>query len=137
MVKVCGLSVATLLAILTWFGAKADLSYAHNDRCTPRTGGWACQWYDTNLAPETRHWFTAANTNRNWVFAGIWDGYGGAVARKCVRIKRGSDGTILPVACTHNNGMPDNWIGANKRPGYLFNIHWAPGPRHIGSEGYH
>lgn len=113
-------------------------SASRGSSCTFNNIGqdWACHWYDTDLAPETRHWFQAANTLRNWKYAAVND-INNNVAKKCIKIKRSSDGNISNVACTHDGGNPDSFIGENRRPGWLFTIHWAPGPRYISGDGYH
>jgi hypothetical protein len=122
-----------------WFGIIAvhqtPLASAHNDVCADNTPGWVCYWYDPDLQTQTRHWFNAVNTNRNWTYAGVADIYGGSVANKCVNIKRHGDGTIFQVAC--GSGSPGAFIPGSRVPGYLFNVHSAAGPRYISSDGYH
>jgi hypothetical protein len=126
-----GLLLATALVALK----APERASAHNDACTTYSQGWVCQWFDRDLQPATRHWFSAANTNRDWDFAGVADAYDGAVANKCVNIKRHGDGAIFQIAC--GPGVPDDYIPNTKSPGYLFNVHNAPGARYITSEGYH
>lgn len=132
---VFALVVGLLLAIVLLMSKAPERASAHNDSCTTYSKGWVCHWFDRDLPPRTRHWFSAANTNRNWDFAGVADGYGGAVANKCVNIKRHGDGAIFQIAC--GSGVPDDNIPTTKSPGYLFNVHSAPSARYISSEGYH
>jgi hypothetical protein len=136
--KAAGLALVFLTMVMAGsYGILVDeASAARKYKCDVEGDGWVCYWEDSDLQPETRHWFNASNTLRNWTFAGVWD-WTNSVAKKCVKIKRSSDGDISNVACTHNGGNPDAWIGSGRRPGWLFNIHWAPGPRYIGSTAFH
>ena len=134
--------LAVCLAIVTMFLAVGSTiqvdksSAATGSDCTYNSPNWACLWYDSNLAPSTRDWFSAANTLRDWKYAAVNDATN-SVNRKCVGIKRSSDGNISHVACTHNGGAPDSFIGTGRRPGWLFTVHWAAGPRYIIGDGYH
>lgn len=124
----------TLLAIA--FAAVGPSSQALADACAPMSGGgFYCTWNEPNLAPATPRYFQAAVTLRNWHYAAVIDGHGGAVTEKCVHIQRGSDAYTEQVAC--GSGVRDGYTNAYMRPGYLFTRHGASGARNITGDGAH
>lgn len=121
------LSVSVFLFVASASGVRTPLAQA--DYCNPNGGGWSCFWSSVNLPPETRRWFEAGTTLRNWLDEEVADAYGGTVANKCANIKRGSDGAITQVAC--GSGQPFGAVPSTYRPGYVFIVHSAAGARTI------
>lgn len=120
-------SMAMLVFAMQASGAQTSLAQA--DYCTPNGGHWSCFWAQENLAPETRRFFQAEVTLRNWIDEEVADAYGGTVSNKCANIMRGSDGAIAQVAC--GAGQPFGWVPSNYNPGYVFIVHSASGARTI------
>lgn len=120
-------SMVMLVLALQASGAQTPLAQA--DYCNPNGSGWSCFWSEINLPKETRRFFQAEVTLRNWLDEEVADGYGGTVTNKCANILRGSDGAVAQVAC--GAGQPFGFVPSNYRPGYVFIVHSAPGPRTI------
>jgi hypothetical protein len=118
-----------MMLILVAQASGVHTSLAQADYCNPNGGGWSCFWSQVNLAPETRRFFQAEVTLRNWIDEEVADGYGGTVSNKCANIMRGSDGAIAQVAC--GSGQPFGWVPGNYDPGYVFIVHSASGARTI------
>ncbi len=122
------LAVCSMAMLVFAFQASgAQTSRAHADYCQANGGFWNCFWGEVNLAPQTRRFFQAENTLRNWLNEEVADGHGGTVSNKCANIMRGSDGAIAQVAC--GGGQPFGWVPASHRPGYVFIVHSAGGAR--------
>ena len=109
---------------------------ASNGTCNWSEGVWACN-YGANFWPkETKLWFESSggNNERNWHVNYAYDGYGGSVY-KCAGYKRW-DGAFLNQACGTPNGIllsiPESW-----RPGWIYIIHFANGPRNISGFATH
>lgn len=128
------LAIAALIGLALFCFVALRAESAQADSCHATGGQWQCGWEQPNLAPNTPRWFEAANTLRNWLFAVVWDGYGGTVTQKCVHIMRGSDGYKEQVAC--GSGRPENYVPEYMRPGYMFIRHGASGPRTLGGGAY-
>jgi hypothetical protein len=101
---------------------------AKADYCNATGGGYSCFWGQENLANETRRYFTAEVTLRNWVDEEVADGYGGTVAAKCANIMA-TNGAVAQVAC--GSGQPFGWVPAAYDPGYVFIVQGSAGPRTI------
>lgn len=128
------LAAAAFISFLAF--AMPDLAQAQNGTCTQSEGIWACSYEANSWPKETKLWFESANGNnkRNWRVNYAYDGYGGSVY-KCAGYKR-EDGAFLSPACGTANGIflgiPENW-----RPGWVYVVHFAPGPRDISGYATH
>lgn len=106
---------------------------AQADYCNPNGPGFSCFWSEVNLPKETRRYFSAGVTLRNWIDEEVADGYGGTVSNKCANIQA-TNGAVAQVAC--GAGQPFGFTPTNYRPGYVFIVHSAPGPRTILGAAY-
>jgi len=129
------LSAAALLLGLLALAAPGP-AQAANSNCTWSEGVWACTYVGNSWPKETKLWFEAAagNNERQWRVNYANDGYGGSVY-KCAGYKR-YDGAYLNQACGTANwvylGIPESW-----RPGWVYVIHFASGPRNISGFATH
>lgn len=121
------LAIALLAVAFQATGGRASVAQA--DYCNPNGAGFSCYWTGLELAPETRRFFQAAVTLRNWYWEEVADAYGGSVWHKCANILAGSNGAVAQVACGPN--QPGEWVPAGYSPGYVFLVHSASGPRTI------
>jgi hypothetical protein len=99
-------------------GSHPGTAEAHNDSCAVDSNGTYCTWFYPRQYPWTGHWFNDDVKLHSWTYATVSDGEGGAVAEKCVHVKRASDGYLEPVAC--GSGIRDSFVEAYLRPGYLY-----------------
>lgn len=118
-----------VVALFSMLGASGNVTAAKADYCNGYPGeGWYCYW-NGYIAPETRRYFEAANSLRNWVWGKIEDGYGGTVANKCLNAQRGSDGYVAHIAC--GSGAPVGSVPGWENPSYMFLVQSSNGYRWI------
>lgn len=130
------LSVAAGIALLG--GLAFSTSQAEADTCAPEGRGYVCFWSNNSLPPNTRDWFQADNTLRNWQFGGVWAGNNPnntPAVHVCIGTKN-TNGVHTHIACSLN-GQADGYTGSNQRPGWIFSSQGSTVNRNISAQGYH
>jgi hypothetical protein len=126
-------AAALLLSIITLLGpARAE---AYNGSCV-FSEGWTCNWTGNSWPKDTKLWFESAdgNNERNWLAVYGTDDAGGSVY-KCSGFKS-YDGGEIPQGCS-NTGPSYISVPSNRRPGWVYVVHHATGPRTIHGRGLH
>lgn len=126
-------AVISAAALALVFGASigATRARAANAECSPSEGIWACNYTSGGSWPKTtKLWFEASggNNERYWRVNYAYDAYGGSVM-KCAGFKS-FDGGELPQGCS-NTGYGFISIPEWRRPGWVYVVHHADGPRNI------
>lgn len=124
---------ASLLLAATLMAGRLDRAAAHHDSCTTGSAGTYCTWSDPDQGPWVPHWFNADVKLHSWTYVTVSDGEGGAVAGKCVHIKRVRDGYLTPVVC--GTGIRDGFVPKSMRPGYLYTRQGSSKPASITGTG--
>lgn len=123
------LATALALSLVGFVGVSG--AQASNGTCNWSEGIWACSYVSGGNWPKTtKLWFEAAGgeNERSWRVNYAWDNNGGTVM-KCAGFKS-FDGGEIPQACNNVNGVFLS-IPESRRPGWVYVVHHAEGPRDI------
>jgi hypothetical protein len=127
--------VAAFILAVCFLTLSVSSATAANGTCS-FSEGWNCTYIGNSWPKNTKLWFEAEGgaNQRNWIVNYGYDGHGGTV-EKCSGFLS-FDGGELPQGCSVANPSYLS-IPSWRRPGWVYIVHHASGPRNISGWALH